>query len=419
MAPKRERPTIEVYLDAPELAPSQQVGTLYRHDVRTDLGLSFEYAPSWLDHENAFLLDPRLELWAGEQHPPHPTSAFGIFLDSAPDRWGRVLMERREAAAAEREQRPMRALQEVDFLLGVHDLTRMGALRFKEPGAAHYLDNSANAAPPVTDLRELAAISRRIEEPGVEQLPEYERWLAMLIAPGTSLGGARPKANFRTPGDELWLAKFPAKDDRYDVGGWEFLVHQLAERAGIWVPAARPEHLTDRYTTFCVARFDRRSELRRMYASAMTMLEHRDGEDGASYLELALFLQDQGAQGHIDEDLEQLYRRVIFNVMVGNRDDHLRNHGFIREPSGWRLSPAFDVNPNLAKADHSLTFDGKSATPSLKLVKETADFYRCDDRAQHIIDEVHTAVREWRQEAQRLGLPGIEIKRMESVFLQA
>lgn len=419
MAQKRERPTVEVYLDAPELVPSQRVGTLYRHDVRTDLGLSFEYAPSWLKHENAFLLDPRLELWAGEQHPPHPASAFGIFLDSAPDRWGRVLMERREAAAAEREQRPMRALQEVDFLLGVHDFTRMGALRFKEPRIAHYLDNSANAAPPVTDLRELAAISRRIEEPGVERLPEYERWLAMLIAPGTSLGGARPKANFRMPGDELWLAKFPAKDDRYDVGGWEFLVHQLAERAGIWVPAARPEHLTDRYTTFCVARFDRRGELRRMYASAMTMLEHRDGEDGASYLELALFLQDQGAQGHIDEDLEQLYRRVIFNVMVGNRDDHLRNHGFIREPSGWRLSPAFDVNPNLAKADHSLTFDGKSATPSLKLVKETADFYRCDDRAQHIVDEVHTAVREWRQEAQRLGLPAIEIKRMESVFLQA
>ncbi len=419
MSQKRERPSIEVYLDAPELVPSQQVGTLYRHDVRTDLGLSFKYDPSWLKHENAFLLDPRLDLWAAEQHPPHPASAFGIFLDSAPDRWGRVLMERREAAAAEREQRPMRALQEVDFLLGVHDFTRMGALRFKEPGAAHHLDNSANAAPPVTDLRELASISRRIEEPGVERLPEYERWLAMLIAPGTSLGGARPKANFRMPGDELWLAKFPAKDDRYDVGGWEFLVHRLAMRAGIWVPAARLEHFTDRYASFCAARFDRRGELRRMYASAMTMLEHRDGEDGASYLELALFLQDQGAQGHIDQDLEQLYRRVIFNVMVGNRDDHLRNHGFIRVPSGWRLSPAFDVNPNLAKAEHSLSLDGKSAVPSLKLVKETADFYRCDDRAQQIIDEVHMSVREWRQEAQRIGLPSIEIKRMESVFLQA
>jgi serine/threonine-protein kinase HipA len=419
MATKRERSTIEVHLDAPELVPFQQVGTLYRHDVRTDLAVPFEYVPSWLEHENAFLLDPRLDLWAGEQHPPHPAGAFGVFLDSAPDRWGRVLMERREAAAAEREQRPMRTLQEVDFLLGVHDFTRMGALRFKEPGAAHYLDNSANAAPPVTDLRELAAISRRIEEPGVERLPEYERWLAILIAPGTSLGGARPKANFRMPGDELWLAKFPAKDDRYDVGGWEFLVHQLAMRAGIWVPAARLEHLTDRYATFCVARFDRRGEHRRMYASAMTMLERRDGEEGASYLELALFLQDKGAQGHIDQDLEQLYRRVVFNVMVGNRDDHARNHGFIREQSGWRLSPAFDVNPNLAKADHSLTFDGKSAAPSLKLVKETADFYRCEDRTEKIIDEVHTAVHAWRQEAERLGLPFVEIKRMEAVFLQA
>lgn len=419
MTRRRERPAIEVHLDAPELVPLQQVGTLYRHDVRTDLAVPFEYAPAWLEHENAFLLDPRLDLWAGEQHPPHPAGAFGIFLDSAPDRWGRVLMERREAAAAEREQRPMRTLQELDFLLGVHDFTRMGALRFKEPGATHYLDNSADAAPPVTDLRELAAISRRIEEPGVERLPEYERWLAMLIAPGTSLGGARPKANFRMPGDELWLAKFPARDDRYDVGGWEFLVHQLAVRAGIRVPAARLEHLTDRHATFCVARFDRSGRQRRMYASAMTMLERRDGEEGASYLELALFLQDQGAQGHIDEDLEQLYRRVVFNVMVGNRDDHPRNHGFIREPSGWRLSPAFDVNPNLSKADHSLTFDGKRAVPSLKLVKETADFYRCGDRAGKIIDEVHAAVHAWREQAERLGLPSLEIKRMESVFLQA
>jgi serine/threonine-protein kinase HipA len=419
MATKRERSTIEVHLDAPELVPFQQVGTLYRHDVRTDLAVPFEYARSWLAHENAFLLDPRLDLWAGEQHPPHPAGTFGVFLDSAPDRWGRVLMERREAAAAEREQRPMRTLQELDFLLGVHDFTRMGALRFKEPGAAHYLDDGANPAPPVTDLRELAAISRRIEEPGVERLPEYERWLAMLIAPGSSLGGARPKANFRMPGDELWLAKFAARDDRYDVGGWEFLVHQLAQRAGIWVPAARLEQLTDRYSTFCVARFDRRGEHRRMYASAMTMLERRDREEGASYLELALFLQDNGAQGHIDQDLEQLFRRVVFNVMVGNRDDHPRNHGFIREPSGWRLSPAFDVNPNLAKSNHSLTFDGKSAVPSLKLVNETADFYRCGDRAGKIIDEVHTAVRAWRQEAERLGLSSVEIKRMESVFLQA
>lgn len=419
MATKRKRAPIEVHLDAYELVPFQQVGTMYRHDVRTDLAVPFEYAPAWLQHEKAFLLDPRLDLWAGEQHPPHPASAFGVFLDSAPDRWGRVLMERREAAAAEREERPIRALQEVDFLLGVHDFTRMGALRFKEQDAAHYLDNSAEAAPPVTDLRELAAISRRIEEPGVEKLPEYERWLAMLIAPGTSLGGARPKANFRMPGDELWLAKFPAKDDRYDVGGWEFLVHQLATQAGIKVPKARPEHLTDRHATFCVARFDREGAHRRMYASAMTMLERRDGESGASYVEMALFLQDHGAQGHIDEDLEQLYRRVVFNVMVGNRDDHLRNHGFVREPSGWRLSPAFDVNPNLVKADHSLTFDGKSAVPSLKLVKETADFYRCEDRAEKIVDEVHAAVRDWRRKAERLGLLSLEIKRMESVFLQA
>ncbi|MCC7098863.1 MAG: type II toxin-antitoxin system HipA family toxin [Rubrivivax sp.] len=419
MARRPERSVIEVFLDAPDLVAGQRIGTLFRHAARTDLAASFEYSPSWLAHEGAFLLDPRLALWTGEQYPPHPASAFGIFLDSAPDRWGRVLMERREAAAAAREQRPMRALQELDFLLGVNDFARMGALRFKEPGATHFLDNSPHAAPPVTDLRELAEISRRIEEPGVEQLPAYEQWLAMLVAPGSSLGGARPKANFRMPDNTLWLAKFPAKDDRHDVGGWEYLVHQLATRAGIRVPAARLERLTDRHSTFCVARFDRHGEQRRMYASAMTMLERRDGEDGASYLDLALFLQDNGAQGCIAQDLEQLFRRVVFNAMVGNRDDHLRNHGFIREPSGWRLSPAFDLNPNLAKTEHALSFDGMNTVASLERVKDTADYYRCEGRAGRVINEVHAAVRAWRTEAQRLGLPPIEIKRMASVFLQA
>jgi serine/threonine-protein kinase HipA len=420
MATKQERQVVEVHLDAPELLPAQRVGTLYRHEVRTDAPVPFEYDPRWLKHAQAFMLDPRLDLWKGEQHPPGAATAFGILMDSAPDRWGRVLMERREALAAEREGRPIRRLKDMDFLMGVHDLTRMGALRFKSPGPQQpFLDNSPNAAPPVTDLKTIAAISRRIEEPGIEKLPEYEQWLAMLIAPGTSLGGARPKANFRQPNGDLWLAKFPARDDRYDVGGWEYVVHQLAHRAGITAPVARLERLTDQYSTYCVSRFDRRGADRRMYASAMTMLEHQDGDTGASYVELAQFISDNGAQGHIDADLEELFRRVVFNVMVGNRDDHLRNHGFIRESSGWRLAPAFDVNPNLAKTEHSLTLDGASATPSLKLVLQTAEWYRCEDSAHRIIDDVHAAVCTWAQEAERTGLPSLEIRRMEAVFLQA
>lgn len=412
---RTNRLAYEAHLDAPELGVRQRVGVLYRHVLRTDIPASFEYDKDWLKHDQAFALDPRLELWRGEQHPPADIPAFGVFMDSAPDRWGRVLMERREAAAAARDVRKMRTFHEMDFLLGVYDHTRMGGLRFCEPDGP-FLDNSDNAAPPVTDLKELAYISQRIEEPGVEKLPEYERWLALLIAPGTSLGGARPKANF-TDDQKLWIAKFPAKDDRYDVGGWEYLMHVLARKAGIVVPEARLEHLSDRYGTFCSARFDRIADGRRMYASAMTLLERQDGEAGASYLDLAEFISDHGAKGHIDEDLAQLFRRLLFNILVGNRDDHLRNHGFIREPSGWRLSPAFDINPNTAKQTHALAIDSKNTEPDIRVAMDQARLYRLDQKAaQSMLDEVRNAIADWRTEARKLQLPAVEVQRMESVI---
>ena len=413
---KNSRDAYEVHLDASELGVSQLVGTMYRHDVRSDLAASFEYDAHWLSSQRVFMLDPRLDLWVGEQHPAVKAPAFGIFMDSAPDRWGRLLMERREAAVAEREKRKIRTFQEVDFLLGVYDNTRMGGLRFRRANGP-FLDASKYATPPVTDLKELAYISRRVEEPGVEALPEYERWLAMLVAPGTSLGGARPKANFNDTDNRLWIAKFPAHNDRHDVGGWEYLVHRLAARAGIWVPDSRLEQLSERYGTFCAARFDRTGRGRRMYASAMTLLERQDGEPGASYLDLAEFISDDGAKGHIDEDLAQLFRRMIFNVLVGNRDDHLRNHGFIREPTGWRLSPAFDMNPSLAKADHALTLNGTNAAPSVEAAMGTADLYRLTAQtAEAVLTDVRKALASWREDACKLGLPAVEIRRMESVF---
>jgi serine/threonine-protein kinase HipA len=416
MVSNKPRDAFKVLLDATELSSLQQVGTLYRQTTRTDLPASFAYAQSWVDGRNAFMLDPRLELWTTEQYPPARSAAFGVFMDSAPDRWGRVLMERREAAAADREDRPMRHLQEIDFLLGVHDLTRVGALRFQNV-QGHFLDNSADAAPPVTDLDTLAYISLRIEEADIEKLPEYEQWLAMLIAPGTSLGGARPKANFTSLGNDLWIAKFPAKDDRYDIGAWEYITHRLARKAGIWVPQSELRYVGERYGTFCVERFDRHEGSRRMYTSAMTLLERQDGDPDASYLDIAEYLAGNGAQGHIDTDLAQLFRRVVFNVLVGNRDDHLRNHGFIREASGWRLSPAFDMNPNPGKREHALTLDGISALPALQTALETAGFYRVDEAQAHrIVVQVQDAVGTWRQEAAALNLSRPEIQRMEHVF---
>lgn len=417
MAKPEERAAYEVHLDAAELGVQQRVGTMYRHALRTDLPASFEYSEEWLKSDRVFMLDPRLELWAGEQHPARHARAFGIFTDSAPDRWGRLLMERREAAAAKREGRRIRHLQDVDFLLGVHDSTRLGALRLRSVDGGPFLDDHDQAAPPVTSLRELAYISRRVEEPGIDRLPEYEKWLAMLIAPGTSLGGARPKANFTADDGRLWIAKFPSHEDRYDVGAWEFLAHRLAQKAGIWVPDSRLERLSDRYGTFCVSRFDRMAGSRRMFASAMTLLESVDGAEGASYLDLAEFISDHGAQNQIGPDLEQLFRRVIFNVLIGNRDDHLRNHGFIRERTGWRLAPAFDMNPNPSKAEHALTIDGTTAAPDLDAALETADLYRLGPSpADRVVAQIREVVGAWRAEAESLTIPRPEVVRMESVF---
>jgi serine/threonine-protein kinase HipA len=408
---------IEVMLDASELRVKAKVATLYPLAGRTDFLAPFRYEPSWLRSDHAFLLDPRLELWNGEQYPPADAPAFGIFMDSAPDHWGRTLMERREAAAARREGRAMRALQELDFLLGAHDVTRMGALRFRVSPNGRFLDHGTNPAPPVSTLAELAHISRRIEEPGAENLPEYESWLAKLGEPATSLGGARPKVNFTDKDGRLWIAKFPALDDRHDVGRWEFVVHRLAARAGVRVPESRLEQLNERYGTFCVARLDRIPGSRRMFTSAMTLLERQIDEPGGSYLDIAEFISDQGTKGRIDQDLEQLFRRAVFNVLIGNRDDHLRNHGFTLEPSGWRLSDAFGMNINVAKTRHDLTFDGHSAEPNIGTVLRTGDLYRLKSgRARTIVNEVRRAVAAWRDEAPYQGLTASELRRMEAVI---
>lgn len=414
-----DRETYNVHLDAAELGIQEQVGVLHRNLRKEDLPASFQYLPSWAGSPGKFMLDPRLDLHSGEQYPDAGAPGFGIFLDSAPDRWGRMLMERREAAEADRENRPVKVLREVDFLLGVHDITRMGALRFRKVDGATFLDDREKAAPPVTSLAELAEISRKLEQPGVEKLPEYERWLSILIAPGTSLGGARPKANFTDLTGKLWFAKFPSREDRYDVGGWEFLVHEMARAAGIWVPDSRIEKFGDGYHTFCVERFDRCGESRRLFVSAMTLLERQDGQTGASYVDLAQLITDQGAQNRINTDLEQLYRRLVFNVLVGNRDDHLRNHGFLREKTGWRLAPAFDMNPNLHKQEHALTLDGNVAAPSIKAVRDTAEvYYRLNrNQADTIEKQVTDVIRKWEDRARQLGMPRFEVQQMGKVFL--
>lgn len=409
---------VAVLIDDVELGALAEVGVL-RHE-RSVLGevVRFSYSNTWLEETpDAFPIDPELPLFAGDQFPGTPRGLFGIFRDASPDRWGRVLMERREAHQARSDKRRPRHLGEWEFLLGVSDTSRMGALRLRELGGEQrFLDERFPEVPPAARLRELEGIARKIDEPDSEERPEYARWLNQLIAPGSSLGGGRPKATFVEVDGSPWIAKFPGQQDRFDVGLWEYFAHQLARRAGIAVPEARLLKLGSAHHTFAVRRFDRDRGRRRLYASAMTMLLRSDG-DTASYLEIAQALQDHGHPETIEADLAELYRRIIFNVLVGNRDDHLRNHGFLRNKRGFRIAPAFDMNPNPDKNEHALALDEASSAPTIAGVRRTREFYRLSSpSAGQIEDDVRAAFEDWRSLAKSYGIERREIAVLETVI---
>jgi serine/threonine-protein kinase HipA len=390
---------LEVWLDC-DLGPPCWVGTL-AHDRGQ---IRFHYERAWLRDARAFALDPDLSLDEAPFFPKPELGSFGIFLDSSPDRWGQTLMKRREALQAKDEKRTPRTLYAWDFLIGVQDFTRQGALRFRLAGTEEFLGNEKMAAPPITTLRELEAVAYQLSSRRIDDLDALRKWLAVLVAPGASLGGARPKANFTEADGSLWIGKFPARDDDRDIGGWEHMVHGLALKAGVDVPAAKAVRLNNEFHTFCVQRFDRANGVRRFYASAMTLLRKEQSE-GTSYLELAQFLRAKGDGAHTDADLEQLFRRVAFNVAIGNRDDHLRNHGFVLGETGWRLAPAFDVNPNFDKAEHVLNIDDSDNRPSLETVLTTAAFYGLtEERGKQIVEEVASAVDDWEDAARQAGI---------------
>ncbi len=405
--------TLEVWLADATLAPSEvRVGVLSRTSGKSGEVVRFAYDSAWLDGTAApaaFSLDPDLPLFRGDFHPDQGMVLQGTFLDMSPDRWGRVLMERREAMEAKDEGRPPRGLRDWDFLTGVNDATRMGGLRLRDPETQAWVDDHELGAPPLARLRELEGVVARLEQDDAEQLPEYRQWLGMLVLPGTSLGGARPKASFTDEDGSMWIAKFPASDDRRDVGLLEFLVGELARRAGINVPPMRRYRFSTRGHTFAVQRFDRIHATRRVYASAMTLLQRRDGE-GGSYLEFAELIETAGDPATIRADLEQLYRRILFSILVGNRDDHLRNHGFLRAPGGWRLSPAFDINPNADKNTHALAIDADDPRPISAHLRATSDYYRLKRaRVQAIEEEVRGIVHTWMQLATELRVNATDL----------
>lgn len=408
---KREEEQVWVWLDDPAFGSLQQIGTLFRG---TRGSVRFVYEPTWLKQVNAFPLDPELDLSMGDFFPEN--SNFGVFMDSCPDRWGQLLMKRRESVEAKEEGRTPRALGPWDFLLGVQDCTRMGALRFSRPGELLYLANEALSAPPVARIAELQEVAFELTRKKQDDLGKIKEWLKVLVAPGSSLGGARPKANLVDEDGALWIAKFPSADDDYDVALWEKLLHELAQQCHIMVPEARLIQIGKGYHTFLVQRFDRTRKQRHFFASAMTMLHHTDTDD-ASYLELAEFLSTYGEADHIARNLEELFTRVVFNIATANRDDHLRNHGFIRSPSGWRLAPAFDMNPSFRKAEHVLSLDLYNRQPDFQVAIATAEYYRMNRaRAGIIVREVCEVVTGWKVLAKRLGLSGQECSEAEHLF---
>ncbi len=403
-----------VFADWEDFNQPALVGALRSSMIRRTEHFEFTYAEQWLQSGHALNLDPALALYSGPQHGEGGRN-FRAFLDCCPDRWGRMLVKRREAIMARRESRRPKVQNEIDFLLGVHDLHRSGALRFKREPDGNFLDDHKYlAAPPLSSLGELERAARMIEE-GAGADSEYLEWLNALLAPGSSLGGARPKACLFDDNGHPWIAKFPSRLDDHDVGAWEFVAYKLAVKAGLEMSESHIRKLGSEHHIFVTKRFDRIPASRIHFTSAMTQLGYFDGDEGASYLELAQFLTEHGSRAR--EDLAQLWRRIVFSIAISNTDDHLRNHGFVFRSGGWRLSPAFDINPvtpadglrlNITDNDNSLDF---------RLALEVIDFFQLGrNQALAIKDEVISSVAEWKTVANSAGISRSEQTRMAAAF---
>ncbi len=389
------------------------VGRLWTRAHKNKEGATFEYDRGWLQHAARFSLEPALALGPGPFHTPADTPLFGAIGDSAPDRWGRALMRRMERRRAEREGRAPRTLQEIDYLLLVDDEARQGALRFAEREGGPFLrEEGAKRIPPLVELPKLLSAAERVMEER-----DTEEDLRLLFAPGSSLGGARPKASVIEKDGHLAIAKFPRRDDEFNTVVWEAVALALARKAGIAVPAVRVETVANK-SVLLLRRFDRDGARRIPFLSAMSMLGSRDNET-RSYLEIVDALRQHGAAPR--EDIEALWRRMVFNILISNTDDHLRNHGFLYEgPDGWRLSPAYDLNPvptDIKPRILTTAVTEDDNTASLELAMEVAGYFELDaGRARRIAADVGKAVSTWRDEAARHGLTKPEIDRMASAF---
>lgn len=395
------------------------VGELGYESLRGSDSYSFKYDNEWLRQYGGLFLSADINNYPGQQYTQPDRDIFGCFSDALPDRWGRLLLNRREQILATEEKRPVRKLSSFDYLMGIDDYSRMGGFRFKEKQDGEYINcEKSLRIPPLTDIRALVAASMEIEKSEeLNQLPE-KKWLLQLVHPGTSLGGARPKAGVMNDEGRLCVAKFPSRNDDYDVGLWEHLSHLLAKEAGVEAAETSVIETGKKYHALLSKRFDRTVEGRRKhFASAMTLLGLTDGCDAKSsngYLDIVDFILQNCCD--VEQNLRQLYRRVAFNIAIGNSDDHFRNHGFLLTPRGWTLSPAYDMNPTLNEYQALLINSTTNHADLQVLLDSSKEYMIGKDEAEYIIEEVRAGVKHWKSIATRLGIATREMDVFEQVF---
>lgn len=408
-----------VYADFDWLKEVELIGELGYESLRGSDNYSFKFSDSWIKRHNAINLSCDLNNYAGMQYTQANKDIFGCFADALPDRWGRTLLLRREQILAQEEKRPIRRLSSFDFLIGIDDFSRMGGFRFKENLDGEFI-NSDNTLriPPLTELRELIAASKEIEKSeDINTLPE-KRWIAQLVQPGSSLGGARPKANVIDSDHNIYIAKFPSLKDDYDVGLWEHFSHLLAKKAGIKVAETKVIQTNEKQHTLLSRRFDRTNEGKRIhFASAMTLLGLNDGDNattGNGYLDIVDFILQDCT--NVESNLQELFRRVAFNICIGNSDDHFRNHGFLLSAKGWTLSPAYDINPSQNNYQ-SILINSTTNQADLSILLNSCEEYMLNQQvAKTIIEEVTETLKDWRTLAGKLGIAKREMNLFAEIF---
>lgn len=404
--------SIFVYGDFDWLETPQLIGELSYDSVRGNETYGFSYDKDWLAKYGDICLSEDLQNFPGVQYTRPERDIFACFSDALPDRWGRILLNRREQIAASEEKRAVRRLSSFDYLTGIDDFSRMGGFRFGESQGGKFINcEEFFRVPPLTKVRELMRAAHEIELSEEKHLLPSKKWLAQLLHPGTSLGGARPKASVIDEDGSLTVAKFPSRKDDYDVARWEHFCHVMGRKAGLNVAETRTIN-GEAYHILLSKRFDRNGQGKRIhFASALTLLGLTDGDNastGYGYTDIVDFIIQHGS--NVEKNLEELYRRVAFYIIVGNSDDHFRNHGFLLTRKGWELSPAYDINPTLAETQ-SLLINRMTNESNLEiLLASPSDYMLSADKATGIINEVKNAMKSWRSEARRFGLPQRDIE---------